>query len=219
MGGAPILEVTSAVGDAERQLRELLADAEYRRTLEHLGREIERRWNRRDGYQVMLSAIGEPRALASIHAAVRANNRPLAYLISRRRALDLLRRDTGRPDHEPLEGSHIELASDHVLPSRYVPQADGSEARIVDGLERERVRGVLREFAKKNRITARQASLLRRRILEEASYHDLARELKTGPGSVRLRFFSAKRAFRRFVELRYPGLRVLLVVRRVRRST
>jgi DNA-directed RNA polymerase specialized sigma24 family protein len=196
-------------GAAEDQLRELLADPQYMRTVHILTAEVAYRWNRGDAPQVVLSAIGEPDVLAAISAAVRTNKQNLAMLISRRRVINLLRRDATRHGHLPLSQHESDGSQELVDTS-----PDGDPVTKLQHLDAcKRVHLVLARFEVEApvRTRSRQANLLRRRFLEGASYRDLSVELRRSHAAVRVRILFAKRAFRRFVELNYPDVRKLLV--------
>src|SRR5262245_51891151 len=111
--------------DSKQQLEELLRDPGYSRTVALLTKELMSSWNLPHSHanRLVLSAIGDPPALARIYEAwvlaKTGENTRLAALISRRRVLDLLRKDARRPGHSSLPTTADEVDADKAFNSLY----------------------------------------------------------------------------------------------------
>lgn len=202
--------------EVDRQLAELLADPAYAKVLRRLAGEASRRWHitLEDARRSVLSAIGEPTTLQRIHEAVRharaTGNLGYPTVITRNSLLKLLCKDAVRPRHHPLPSVEQDLDIDQTWTSLSSPSEEEPLAQLQDLQARGQVRRVLAEFATKNRVSARQANLLRRRLLDGVSYEDLAAELKSNYTALRSRFHAAKRRFLQYVNDHHPELRELL---------
>jgi DNA-directed RNA polymerase specialized sigma24 family protein len=157
----------------------------------------------------VLSAIGEPRALASIHQAwmlAKAGIDPhMPAVISRRRVLDLLDRDARRPNHRSMSTLDAELDAEqpqHAL--RLVPPDPCTQLECLQLVYL--VRGALACFGATGIIQKRQAHLLQRRKLDEVSYRDLATELACSKNALRVRVHAAMKALHRHIERCHPEL-------------
>jgi hypothetical protein len=209
-----MLEHTSTIREVDRQLAELLADPGYARVFRLLTGEVRRRWQMglRDARRIVLSAIGDPVALASIYAATMqardAGRKPvLAGVISRRRVIDLLRKDAARPRHRPLPIGQQEIERDPGFRTLSTSGDDAPDVQIQRSQAGEYVRRTLASFAEQGLDCARQANLLRRRVFDGASYQELAVELGCNENALRGRFCAAKKAFRQFLKDRDPARR------------
>jgi DNA-directed RNA polymerase specialized sigma24 family protein len=203
------------------QLEELLADPDFLRIIELITREIMRSWRcaHNVAHDLVLSAIGTPDTLACIHdawtAAKDGRQKPgLAMAIVRRRALDLLRKDARRTNHcslsttaEAVESGGALVAFDDLLQGN--PQAQLELQQVI-----RMVRTALSCFASQGQTQQRQALLLRRYTLDEASYTELSREYTCSEGALRVRVFKAMLALRRHIQHCHPDLEDFLEHRR-----
>jgi DNA-directed RNA polymerase specialized sigma24 family protein len=199
--------------EADRQLAELLADPGFAKVLLLLVAEVRRHWRMgpQGAHRIVLSAIGEPAALASIHAAAMrardAGQKPtLAGVISRRRVIDLLRKDARRREHRSLPAGSQAIEQDPAFRALSAPGEEAPDAQLLRSQRSVRVRGAISAFAEQSPDCARQADLLRRRVCEDTAYRDLARELNCSENALRGRMCAAKTAFGKFIEHRYPDL-------------
>lgn len=197
--------------DSRHQLEELLADPAYARTIRLLTREVMAKWNySRDAARgSVLSAIGEPRTLASIHQAwmqAKTGIDPhLPAVISRRRMLSLLGRDARRPNHRSMSTLDTELAAEQGLRAIRLVQPDAcTQLECLQLIYL--VRGALACFGATGIIQKRQARLLQRRMLDEVSYRELAAELACSKNALRVRVHAALRALYRHIERCHPEL-------------
>lgn len=200
------------MADSSQQLEELLRDPGYLKTIDLLTREVMRTWNysHSDAHRLVLSAIGEPRALSDIHEAwlvARAGgNSRLPALISRRRVLDLLGKDARRPGHSSA------LLGSEEIDAEWVPAALRTDANLAPSVQLERaelramIRGAIACFAAGGVVQQRQASLLQSRVFDEVSYPDLCLELACTRTALRVRVHAALRAFRRHILSCHPEL-------------
>jgi hypothetical protein len=157
----------------------------------------------------VLSAIGEPRALASIHEAwmqAKAGIDPgLPAVISRRRVLDLLIRDARRANHRSMSTLDTEPDAEqtqHAL--RLVSPDPCTQLECLQFIYL--VRGALACFGATGIIQKRQAHLLQRRKLDEVSYRDLATELACSKSALRVRVHAAMKALHRHIARCHPEL-------------
>lgn len=194
-----------------RQLEDLLGDPGYSRTIALLTREVMAKWNysRDAAHSAVLSAIGEPAALAVIHqawlSASTGGNPGLAAVISRRRVLDLLGKDARRANHRsmPLVADEIET---ETTPDA-LRTADSDARAQVELLQLvQLVRGALACFAARGSTQKRQAHLLQRRMLDEIPYRELAVELACTEAALRVRVHAALRALYRHIACCHPEL-------------
>src|ERR1700742_3320299 len=81
--------------DLEAKLTELLADARFVKAIEGTAREAVATWRvpLEEARRTVLSGLGEPDALRTVHDAWTAGKIALARLIIRRRMLELFARD------------------------------------------------------------------------------------------------------------------------------
>jgi DNA-directed RNA polymerase specialized sigma24 family protein len=197
-----------------RQLEELLGDPDFLRIVALTAKEVMRFWRMpcdvARGF--VLSAIGEPEALASIYEAWllgRESGEPgLAKLIVRRRVIDLLRRDAA-----PLAGAMVPVdAADAELAPGSFDDLVRRNPRVQLELQQviQLVRGALACFATQGRAQHRQARLLHRYALEELDYSQLAVELVSSAGALRVRVHKAMRALRGHIRTCHPELEQLL---------
>jgi hypothetical protein len=193
--------------DFQDQLEQLLADPDFSRVIKLTAKEVMRGWN--ISYEVaqgfVLSAIGEPKALACIYDAwitAKRDGQSLgkAKVIVRRRVFDLLIRDARRAGHTSLpvvdddgdEQASIEL-SDHD--PRHNPREQVAHRQII-----ELVRAAIGSFATQGCVQKRQARLLQRHILDEIPYPELSAELACTQSALRVRVHKAIKAFRKHIQ-------------------
>jgi hypothetical protein len=209
--------------ESGKQLEELLGDPGYSRTIALLTKEVMSKWHLSytDARGSVLSAIGEPTALASIHEAwvlAKTGVKPaLPALISRRRVLDLLGKDARRTGHSSFPLGADELEADRELDVFHMRSTRDPEAQLECEQFIQLVRGAIACFAAKGVVQRRQAHLLRRRALDEVSYSELSAELACGEPALRVRVHAAMRALHNHILKCHPELlptRVLLVCAR-----
>jgi DNA-directed RNA polymerase specialized sigma24 family protein len=199
-----------------QQLEELQGDPEFQKILELVTKEVMRSWSvsSRVGRGFVLSAIGEPETLACIHnawflAKKKGESLGLAKVIVRRRVIDLLRKDRRQADHCP-------------MPTAEALEADRSFGSFNDLLQRnpqvqvelqqviEMVRGALACFATQGRVQRKQAQLLQRYALDEATYAELGPELACSENALRVRVHKAMLALRKHIRECHSELEDLL---------
>jgi hypothetical protein len=212
----PWLDDLSSVGimmvEPTQQLEELLRDPGYTRTIALLTREVMTRWRRSyaEAHGLVLSAIGEPTAIARIHEAWlrgKAGDKPkLAALISRRRVLDLLGKDARRPGHTSLPATQDEPDADGALDVIETCADHDPKAQLECKQLIQMVRGAIACFAALGTVRQRQAQLLQRRILEGASYAQLSIELVCNENALRVRVHAALKALQRHILECHPEL-------------
>lgn len=193
------------MSESQHQLHELLADCDFERALTIAAGDVMRLWNM--SYDTargfVLSAIGEPAVLAKIHHAWMEPNHGLGKVIVRRRVQDLLRKDARPASHCSLPAMPDELGPDTT-------PGIGQDLEWKVDLERrlfaQRILEVLDCFAELGPVEHRQAGLLRRRVLDEASYSDLSTEMSTTGNALRGRVHVALRAFREYLRASDPEL-------------
>jgi hypothetical protein len=199
--------------EAAHQLKELFADPDFSRMFILAAKEVMGRWN--ESYagacQIVLSAIGEPRELACIHrewAAARLAGGSLGRvkLIVRRRALDLLRRDARRIGHSSLSVSEDVFDAEPGLPPRDGERERDPQAQLESQQVIQLVRDEVACFGAEGAVQQRQAAMLQRYALDEASYADLSVELNCSRGALRVRVYNAMVAFREHIVKCRPGL-------------
>jgi DNA-directed RNA polymerase specialized sigma24 family protein len=199
-----------------QQLEELLDNQEFLRIVDLVAKEVMRFWNipYTAARSFVLSAIGEPETLSRIHSAWSAARQTgelgLAKLIVRRRVIDLLRKDA-RPSH------HCSLpATADAIDATPAPATFGDLVQRDPRLQLElqqiihMVRGAVACFAAQGRIQERQARLLHRYALDDESYADLAAELGSSAGALRVRVHKAMLALRKHIQACHPELEDLL---------
>lgn len=195
-----------------QQLEELLRDPAYRKTIAALTWEVSTKWrqSRGDARRLVLSAIGEPTAFAVIYAAWIAGKTgagpKLAAVISRRRVLNLLRRDARRAGHTSLPITADELDRDGALEVAETRAIGDPHVALACKQLIQMVRGAIACFAAGGRARQRQARLLERRILEEASYAQLSTELMCNENALRVRVHVALKALQRHILECHPEL-------------
>lgn len=209
--------------DSKQQLEELLGDPGYSRTIDLLTREVMSTWNlsHTDARGSVLSAIGEPTALARIYAAwvlAKTGEKPKhAAVITRRRVLDLLGRDARRTGHSSLPHPSAEVATDRTYHSLCTAPEHDPQSQLECRQFIEMVRGAIACFASQGSVQERQAELLRLRHLEERSYTELSAQLACSKNALRVRVHAAMRALQRHLLSCHPELlsmRPVLVRRR-----
>jgi len=200
---------------AKQQLEELFKDAEFPKLIDCTTAEIMRMWNvpRKTAAGFVMSAVGEPKALASIYqkwffAKTNGTSLGLPRLIVRRRVFDLLRGDARRPHHESLLPAVDEAGSalgpyDHR--GHHDPHTHAELKQIVD-----QVHAALRCFAEQGLPQARQAQLLRYYALDELTHPELAEKFACSEGALRVRIHKAMQALRRHIDTCHPELGELL---------
>jgi DNA-directed RNA polymerase specialized sigma24 family protein len=207
--------------DAERQLEDLLKDPDYARILTAVTSEIERRWclAHTDACCTVLSAIGEPKELASIYDAMRQVRRAkekltldgdpgkahalatvirektaLARLITRRRTIDLLRKDAARQGHDSFFCG-VEDENDTPVGSIRAETPADPEAHVQRVQLKVQFQRALRCFGSQDDTARKRADLLRRRELEDTDYEILSNELGCPVPTLHVRVHAAKCAF------------------------
>ena len=199
--------------DAARHLVALFDDAEFPKLIDRATTEVMRIWNlpRDTAVGFVISAMGDPKTLASIHdewakARTLGKGLGLPKLIVRRRASDLLRGDARRPHHESLPPTSDDLGvlADRTRHSSCDPH-EQAELNQIAALVHE----ALRSFAEQGPTQARQAWLVRCRVFDELSYAELAERTACSSGALRVRIHKALQALRRHIET-HPELAELL---------
>jgi DNA-directed RNA polymerase specialized sigma24 family protein len=215
------------MSESRYQLDELLADSQFARMMALMTKEVMHRWNvaHEAARCLVLSAIGEPKAIAHIYKAwteARETGRGfgLAKVIVRRRVLDLLDRDARPAGHSSFQTVSDEIESDAKLDLadgafdnllQRNPQVEIEYRQIIH-----MVRAALSCFATQGEVQLRQAQLLQRYALDGMTYEELSRDLACAPGALRVRVNKAMKALRRHILGRHPELRDLVGVALVR---
>jgi DNA-directed RNA polymerase specialized sigma24 family protein len=205
---------------SEQAIARLLGDPEFRRVLDLVTREVMRAWQlpAATARGFVLSAIGEPAALASIHDAWAAAQQAgdglgLAKLIMRRRVIDLLRKDARQAGRgtapvtvdfvdaeRELDAFHDRVQAD--------PRAQLELREVIDLVRRE-----LACFGAEGDAQRRQELVLRRHVLDEVGYPALSLELACSEPALRVRVHKAMLALRRHIRVCNPGLASVLGAR------
>src|SRR3954468_6222495 len=200
---------------ADEQLKALFEDGEFSKLLTGAIAEVVRVWNipHRIASGLVMSAVGEPKVLASIHdqwmsAKASGAGLGLPRVIVRRRVFDLLRGDARRPHHESLPATIDEADAtlgpgDHEV--RHDPHALAELKQIVD-----HVHAALHSFAEQGPVQARQAALLRCYALDELTHPELAERFACTEGALRVRIHKAMQALRRHIGAHHPELGELI---------
>jgi DNA-directed RNA polymerase specialized sigma24 family protein len=150
-----------------------------------------------------MSAIGTPKAIGSIHRAMREarESQPAKFgkvrVIVRRRVIDLLKDDRTSDRQSPLPD--LEQAE------FYTSEPDPEESIQAFQLK-ELISRALDHFGAQGEVRERQAYILRRQTLEGVSYAELSVELQCTIGAIGLRLRDAREAFRKHIERDYPQL-------------
>ena len=209
-----MIETRRIETEADHQVRELLADSVFIDVTNLLVSELARSWGKTkdQARQIVMSAIGEPKALRSIYMAVRrfretGENPSFPYIIARRRMLDLMRQQASRCVEVPLSTREQERHLDSLLHRRH-ELPEGPNAGLFREQRAREVRRVLAAFAL---VAPQHAHLLHRRRLEEATYRELSAELQCTLGAARVRVHDAMIAFQEYVRRHHRELRDLLV--------
>jgi hypothetical protein len=198
-----------------RQLEELRADAGFLKVVDLVTKEVMRHWNasHQVAHGFVLSAIGEPATLSTIYQAWSLAKHSgeglgLAKLIVRRRVVDLLRKDARRTEHSSLpapDGEKDKLLGEFNDLVQRNPQVQLELQEII-----QMVRSALACFARQGWIQQRQAQLLQRYALEEASYGELSAELACSENALRVRVHKAMHALRKHIRECHADLEHLL---------
>jgi DNA-directed RNA polymerase specialized sigma24 family protein len=199
--------------ESNQQLEALLADPSFRRIMDLIAKEVMARWNVEYSAArgVVLSAVGEPAALACIHDAWTrpGGNRGLAKVIVRRRVLDLLDKDARPHGHvslpEPDDGDPDATLGAVEAVGHHTSIGDLTERRLA-----KRVRLAVACFAAQGAAQRRQARLLQRYDLDEITYSELSAELACSPNALRVRVHKARAALLRHIRGCHPELEELL---------
>lgn len=130
----------------------------------------------------VLSAIGEPDTLASIHDAWMSAKQSggslgLAKLIIRRRVIDLLRKDARQANHCSLAVTIDAIETEKTLGAFHDHVQRNPQAQLELREVIQMVRSALACFATQGGAQQRQAQLLQRYALDDASYSELSVEL------------------------------------------
>jgi DNA-directed RNA polymerase specialized sigma24 family protein len=200
----------------QSQLDELLEDPSFLKLVELIAKEVMRFWSvpHKAARGFVLSAIGEPETLASLYdtwiQAKQTGELGLAKVILRRRVIDLLRKDA-RPGHH----CSLPATADAAEPERCAGTFDELVQRSPrTQLELQQVIHMVRRalacFAAQGQVQQRQAQLLHRYALDDADYAELAVELASSEGALRVRVHKAMLAFRRHIQVCHPELEELL---------
>jgi DNA-directed RNA polymerase specialized sigma24 family protein len=207
-----------------QHLEELLEDLEFLRVMDLAAQEVMHLWrlSLADARRIVLSAIGEPAALASIYEAwtdarARGTSRGKAKIIIRRRVIDLLRKDTRRAGHTSFEDAADKDAADDDGDELVgEPSAQQLQRSPYTQLKTSQLihsaRDALASFATGGKIQRRQAELVYRRAFQEVSYVQLSRELGCTETALRVRLCKAMRALQRHIRARHPELLELIDV-------
>lgn len=198
--------------DPKQQLEELLGDPGYSRTISLLTKEVMSKWNLSHSvaHGSVLSAIGEPAALATIYEAwvlaKSGQNPKLPALISRRRVLDLLGKDARRANHSSsilaMDELEVDTTSDVLRASADLdPRAQLEYLELI-----QMIRGAVTCFAGQGTVQSRQAQLLQRRMIDEIPYSELSSELACNEGALRVRVYAAMQALRKHIVWCHPEL-------------
>jgi len=202
---------------SNHQLEELLRAPDFRKIVELVAKEVMRSWsvpsNAARGF--VLSAIGEPETLASIHHAWFLAQRTgeslgLAKVIIRRRVIDLLRKDARLANHASLPATADALEADRALGSfddlvQRNPRVQLELRQVI-----QMVRGAVACFATQGQAQQRQAQLLRRYALDEVKYSELSVELACSENALRVRVHKAMLALRKHIRECHSELEDLL---------
>ena len=163
----------------------------------------------------VFSAIGVPATLVSIHRAWVLARRAgkslgLAKLIIRRRVIDLLRKDARQANHCSLSTAPTVTEASEGPDSFHDLMERDPRAQLELRQITEMVRGALACFESQGRTQQRQARLLRRYALEDMDYAELAEELGSSEGALRVRVHKAMIALKRHIRECHPELEDLL---------
>jgi DNA-directed RNA polymerase specialized sigma24 family protein len=190
---------------SEDQLKELLGDIGFLRTIDFVAHEAMANWRMPydAAFRTVLSAIGHPRHLADVWEAWTDNHKGLARTILRRRLIDLFRKEAARPGH-----SSFPLSEEGENTGCGVPDTDATDplrllhdARVIRGIQ-----AAVASFAARGKRQQRQAFLLQRRIIDDASYAELSVEFGCSPGALRVRVHKAISALRKHIAECHPSL-------------
>jgi DNA-directed RNA polymerase specialized sigma24 family protein len=200
-----------------RQLKDLLGNPEFLKIIELNTKVVARSWGipYKAARGFVLSAVGEPEALASIHnawahAKPPGENLGLAKVIIRRRVIDLLRKDARQANHCSLLTTTDTMEAGNSLDSfddlvQRNPRVQLELQQVIH-----MVRSAVACFAAQGQTQKRQAQLIRRYALEEAKYSELSVELACSENALRVRVHKAMLAFRRHIQVCHSELEDLL---------
>lgn len=207
-------------GDTEisckQQLGELFEDPGFLKIIELITKEVVRFWSvpPEAARGFVLSAIGEPETMACIHdtwsRAKQTGKLGLAKVIIRRRVIDLLRKDARPTHHYSLPGA-ADAAELERMPGSF-DELLQRDPRVQLELQQviRMVRGALACFAMQGQVQRRQAQLLHRYVLDDVDYSELAVELASPEGALRVRVHKAMLALRKHIRECHPELEELL---------
>jgi DNA-directed RNA polymerase specialized sigma24 family protein len=191
---------------SQEQLKQLLGDVGFLRTIDFVAHEAMANWSMPydAAFRAVLSAIGHPRHLAEVFGAWTTANKALARTMLRRRLIDMFRKEAARPGHSSFRLSEVGEDVGHGL----ADDARGSDplrslhdARLIRG-----IRAAVASFTARGKRQQRQALLLRRRIIDGASYTELSVEFRCGTGALRVRVHKAIKALRKHIAECHPSL-------------
>lgn len=204
--------------EQDRQLLELFSDPEYVKIFRLARDELKASWRMSAdaAEQLVLSAIGTPKALADIHAAMRKGHAlfdtpvgkkfALARLITRRRVQDRMRSDRTRDGQIPLPDPGLDSHSDDATLWFRASAETGPEHHAQQAQLQMLLQKALACFAKQGNVESRQAELLQRHLLQEEEYRELTVGLNCTCNTLYGRLYDARAAFRQYVIACHPEL-------------
>ncbi|MEO7731597.1 MAG: hypothetical protein ABIY55_11535 [Kofleriaceae bacterium] len=174
--------------------------------IELTSKEVTRSWtmpyNSARGF--VLSAVGEPTTLEQVYRAwtfarQHGHSLGLAKVIVRRRVIDLMRKDARPGHHCSLSDTSADTPYEPGIESfdevvRRTPQTQLELRQLI-----QLVREAVECFATQGSVQRRQAKLLERYALDEASYAELSVELSCSEAALRVRVHKAMIALRRHI--------------------
>jgi DNA-directed RNA polymerase specialized sigma24 family protein len=205
---------------SSRKLEDLLGDPAFPKVIDLVSKEVMRAWSvsRTMARSFVLSAIGEPNTLASIHdawvlAKQSGGSLGLAKLIIRRRVIDLLRKDARQANHYSLAVTVDAIETEKTLGAFHDHVQRNPQAQLELREVIQMVRSALACFATQGGVQQRQAQLLRRYALDDASYSELSVELACSETALRVRVHKAMLALRKHIQKCHPELEGFLQTR------
>jgi DNA-directed RNA polymerase specialized sigma24 family protein len=201
----------------EEQLEELLTDPGYKKLIVALAKHVMSLWgfSFSDARSYVLSAIGEPKALTEIHDAFVSakhggGNPTYPALFSRRRVIDLMRRDARRTGHISLL-EETKGRDGEALNSQHSTSHRDAEEELQRHQFNEMIRRAVEGFGQQSKLRGRQANLLQRRVFDEADYSTLSKELTCNRNALRGRLHAAIRAFYKYIRRCHPEIEVMWI--------